>query len=91
MALRIPKYISQLSPTSDAPGRSISARMSPSAVAQAELAKSAPASALIQSVGAYAKMRYNAEQELLLNEGLLEAEEGIRQAAYDLEREKKIK
>ena len=90
MALRIPKYTSQLSPTSDAPGRSISARMSPSAVAQAELAKSAPASALIQSVGAYAKMRYNAEQELLLNEGLLEAEEGIRQAAYDLEREKKL-
>ena len=89
MALRIPKYTSQLAPTSDAPGRSISARMSPSAVAQAELAKSAPASALIQSVGAYAKMRYNAEQELLLNEGLLEAEEGIRQAAYDLEREKK--
>jgi len=90
MALRIPKYTSQLSPTSDAPGRSISARMSPSAVAQAEIAKSAPASALIQSVGAYAKMRYNAEQELLLNEGLLEAEEGIRQAAYDLEREKKL-
>ncbi len=90
MALRIPKYTSQLSPTSDAPGRSISARISPSAVAQAELAKSAPASALIQSVGAYAKMRYNAEQELLLNEGLLEAEEGIRQAAYDLEREKKL-
>ncbi len=90
MALRIPKYTSQLSPTSDAPGRSISARMSPSAVAQAELAKNAPASALIQSVGAYAKMRYNAEQELLLNEGLLEAEEGIRQAAYDLEREKKL-
>tara|TARA_R100001163_G_C5067974_1_gene207594 strand:+ start:3205 stop:5010 length:1806 start_codon:yes stop_codon:yes gene_type:complete len=90
MALRIPKYTSQLAPTSDAPGRSISARMSPSAVAQAELAKSAPASALIQSVGAYAKMRYNAEQELLLNEGLLEAEEGIRQAAYDLEREKKL-
>lgn len=90
MALRIPKYTSQLAPTSDAPGRSISARMSPSAVAQTELAKSAPASALIQSVGAYAKMRYNAEQELLLNEGLLEAEEGIRQAAYDLEREKKL-
>lgn len=90
MALRIPKYTSQLSPTSDAPGRSINARISPSAVAQAELAKSAPASALIQSVGAYAKMRYNAEQELLLNEGLLEAEEGIRQAAYDLEREKKL-
>jgi len=64
--------------------------MSPSAVAQAELTKAAPASALIQSVGAYAKMRYNAEQELLLNEGLLEAEEGIRQAAYDLEREKKL-
>jgi len=90
MALRIPKYTSQLTPTSDAPGRSISARMSPSAVAQAELTKAAPASALIQSVGAYAKMRYNAEQELLLNEGLLEAEEGIRQAAYDLEREKKL-
>ena len=90
MAVRIPKYTSQLTPTSDAPGRSIRARMSPSAVAQAELAKAAPASALIQSVGAYAKMRYNAEQELLLNEGLLEAEEGIRQAAYDLEREKKL-
>ena len=90
MALRIPKYTSQLTPTSDAPGRSISARMSPSAVAQAELTKAAPASALIKSVGAYAKMRYNAEQELLLNEGLLEAEEGIRQAAYDLEREKKL-
>lgn len=90
MALRIPKYTSQLTPTSEAPGRSISARMSPTAVAQAELAKSAPASALIKSVGAYAKMRYNAEQELLLNEGLLEAEEGIRQAAYDLEREKKL-
>lgn len=90
MALRIPKYTSQLTPTSEAPGRSISARMSPTAVAQAEMAKSAPASALIQSVGAYAKMRYNAEQELLLNEGLLEAEEGIRQAAYDLEREKKL-
>ena len=90
MALRIPKYTSQLTPTSEAPGRSISARMSPTAVAQAELAKSAPASALIKSVGAYAKMRYNAEQELLLNEGLLEAEEGIRQAAYDLEREQKL-
>ena len=88
--MRIPVYRSQLSPTSEAPGRSISARMSPSAVAQAELAKTAPASALIQQVGAYAKMRYNAEQELLLNEGLLEAEEGIRQAAYDLERSKKL-
>jgi hypothetical protein len=88
--MRIPVYRSQLSPTSEAPGRSISARMSPQAAAQSEMAKAAPASALIQNVGAYAKMRYNAEQELLLNEGLLEAEEGIRQAAYDLERSRRL-
>lgn len=88
--MRIPTYRSQLSPTSEAPGRSIRARISPQAVAQAEMAKAAPASALIQNVGAYAKMRYNAEQELLLNEGLLEAEEGIRQAAYDLERSRRL-
>jgi len=88
--MRIPTYRARMAPTSEAPGRSINARMSPQAMAQAELAKAAPAQALTEAIGSYTKIRYDAEQELALNEGLLEAEELIRQLTDNLSKTKRL-
>jgi hypothetical protein len=68
----------------------MTARMRGDVLARAELQKGEVLGEVINQVGAYAKMRYQAAEETKLNEALLEAEEGIRQASYELSKSPKI-
>lgn len=88
--MRIPVYRSQTQATSQAPGRSIQSRMRGDLLAQAELRKGDVGAAALETIGAYAKMRYGAEQEVLLSEALLTAEEGLRTAARDLSKSSRL-
>lgn len=88
--MRIPVYRSRAALTQEAPGRSITARMRGDVLARAELQKGEVLGEVISQVGEYAKMRYQAAEETKLNEALLAAEEGIRQASYDLSKSPKI-
>ena len=84
--MRIPVYRSEIAATSEAPGRSIGARMRGSVLAQAELQKGEVLGEVLSQVGAYAKMRYKVAEETKLNEGLLAATEGLNVAARDFAR-----
>ena len=84
--MRIPVYRSEIAATSEAPGRSIGARMRGSVLAQAELQKGEVLGEVLGQVGAYAKMRYKVAEETKLNEGLLAATEGLNMAARDFAR-----
>ncbi len=84
--MRIPVYRSEIAATSEAPGRSIGARMRGSVLAQAELQKGEVLGEVLGQVGAYAKMRYKVAEETKLNEGLLAATEGLNVAARDFAR-----
>lgn len=84
--MRIPVYRSEIAATSEAPGRSIGARMRGSVLAQAELQKGEVLGEALGQVGAYAKMRYKVAEETKLNEGLLAATEGLNMAARDFAR-----
>lgn len=88
--MRIPVYRSRAALTQETPGRSITARMRGDVLARAELQKGEVLGEVISQVGEYAKMRYQAAEETKLNEALLAAEEGIRQASYDLSKSPKI-
>ena len=88
--MRIPVYRSRAALTQEAPGRRMTARMRGDVLARAELQKGEVLGEVINQVGAYAKMRYQAAEETKLNEALLEAEEGIRQASYELSKSPKI-
>jgi len=82
--MRIPVYRSRATATSEAPGRSIGARMRGDILAQAELQKGKVVSEAINQVGAYASMRYKVAEETKLNEGLLAATEGLAMSSRDL-------
>jgi len=82
--MRIPVYRAQASLTTATPGRSITARKDPRPFIQQAQQEGKVISTALSEVGQYAKMRYDSEQDLLLSQGLLEAEEGIRMSADDL-------
>jgi ribosomal protein S20 len=82
--MRIPVYRAQASLTTATPGRSITARKDPRPFIQQAQQQGEVIGAALSEVGQYAKMRYDSEQDLLLSQGLLEAEEGIRMSADDL-------
>jgi len=88
--MKIPVYRSRAVATSEAPGRSIRSRMRGDVLAQAELQKASVGQELVAQVGEYAKMRYQAAEEVKLNEALLSAEEGIRTASRDLSRSSRL-
>lgn len=84
--MRIPVYTAEGQVTREAPGQQIRARISPQQVAQAELAKSAPAKELLSQAGKYAETRYKIETENNLNEALLDAQEALRERRDELEK-----
>mgnify|MGYP003673633468 CR=1 FL=1 len=79
--MKIPLYQSQGQMTREAPGRSISARMSmagPRAIAeQGKVLQTA-----IQEVGSYAEMKYKMLDEIERNEAIFGAKEAIRDTAF---------
>lgn len=84
--MKIPVYRTRAEAVGEAPGRSIRSRMRGDVLANAELKKGEVAGELFSQVGEYSKMRYQAAEEIKLNEALLYAEEGIRNASRDLSR-----
>lgn len=85
--MKIPEYTAQATVTREAPGRRITARQSPSAMAQTELDKQKPMSAALQAAGEYAKTRYNIQTENNLNDALLDAQEALRERRKELEKD----
>ena len=85
--MKIPEYTAQATVTREAPGRRITARQSPSAMAQAELDKQKPMSAALKAAGEYAKTRYNIQTENNVNEALLDAQEALRERRKELEKD----
>jgi hypothetical protein len=85
--MKIPEYTAQATVTREAPGRRITARQSPSAMAQAELDKQKPMSAALKAAGEYAKTRYNIQTENNLNDALLDAQEALRERRKELEKD----
>lgn len=84
MAFRIPVYRAQIRATTEAPGRSFNARMSPQAAAQAELAKAAPGAKLITQAAAFADTMYKFEVETKRNEAILGAKEELMRIQDEL-------
>jgi hypothetical protein len=85
--MKIPEYTAQATVTREAPGRRITARQSPSAMAQAELDKQKPMDAALRAAGEYAKTRYNIQTENNLNDALLDAQEALRERRKELEKD----
>lgn len=81
--MKIPTYQSGATPTSEAPGRSISARMNAQPFIAEAQAKGKVVAAFAQEVGAFAQMRYKAARETQINEKVLAAEEALREKAYE--------
>ena len=84
--MRIPLYTAQTRATSEAPGRSITARKNVQLAAQTELAKAAPFSAFADEVSEYAKERYKTVRNNLLAEADIAAEEALFKLRNDLEK-----
>jgi len=84
--MRIPLYTAQSRATSEAPGRSITARKNVQLAAQTELAKASPFSAFADEVGEYAKERYKTVRNNLLAEADIAAEEALFKLRNDLEK-----
>ncbi len=84
--MRIPLYTAQTRATSEAPGRSITARKNVQLAAQTELAKASPFSAFADEVGEYAKERYKTVRNNLLAEADIAAEEALFKLRNDLEK-----
>ena len=85
--MKIPEYTAQATVTREAPGRRITARQSPSAMAQAELDKAKPMQSALHAAGDYAKTRYNIQTENNLNDALLDAQEALRERRKELEKD----
>ncbi len=85
--MKIPRYTAQATVTREAPGRRISARQSPTAMAQAELDKTKPMQAALQAAGDYAQTRYKIQTENNLNEALLDGQEALRERRKELEKD----
>ena len=84
--MKIPRYTAQATVTREAPGRRISARQSPTAMAQAELDKTKPMQAALQAAGDYAQTRYKIQTQNNLDKVLLDAEEGLNERLRELEK-----
>ena len=84
--MRIPLYTAQTRATSEAPGRSITARKNMQLAAQTELAKGSPFSAFADEVGEYAKERFKTVRNNLLAEADIAAEEALFELRNDLEK-----
>ena len=84
--MKIPLYTARTSATSEAPGRSITARKNVQLAAQTELAKASPFSAFADEVGEYAKERYKTVRNNLLAEADIAAEEALFKLRNDLEK-----
>lgn len=83
--MRIPLYRTQAAPTGEAPGRSIRARMSMEPFVNEALNKGAVAGEVLNQIGRYANMRYEAAVEAQLSEKLLGAEAALREKAREME------
>lgn len=83
--MRIPLYRTQAIPTSEAPGRSIRARMSMEPFVQEAMSRGAVVGEALKQVGEYAKMRYDLATQEKLDNALLRAEEELRTTARDME------
>jgi len=84
MAFKIPVYRAQIRATTEAPGRSFKARMSPQAAAEAELAKAKPVAELISQAGQFANTMYKFEVETKRNEAILGAKEELMRIQDEL-------
>jgi len=84
--MRIPLYTAQTRATSEAPGRSITARKNVQLAAQTEIAKASPFSQFTDEVGEYAKERYKTVRNNLLAEADIAAEEALFKLRNDLEK-----
>jgi len=76
--MKIPVYTSQSRTTTEAPGKSFSARMDARPLVSAALSKGKVFSAAAQAAGEYAQARYKVGVENDLNEALLGAQESLR-------------
>ena len=81
--MRIPTYTSGAQPTSEAPGRSFSARMNAQPFIAEAQAKGQVAATFAKEIGEFAQMRYKAARETQINEKVLAAEEALRTKAYE--------
>jgi hypothetical protein len=84
--MRIPLYTAQSRATSEAPGRSITARKNVQAAAQSELAKAAPFSAFADEVSKFSLERFKVVRNNLLNEADLAMDESMFELARKLEK-----
>jgi hypothetical protein len=82
--MRIPVFRSQSRATTEAPGRSIRARMDAAPFVNAALRQGEAVGAFAESVGQYAETRYKVATETRLNESLLGADEALRTRVDDL-------
>ena len=76
--MKIPQYTSQATPSSEAPGRSFSARMQTEPYVQAELQKGRVIGEALGQAAFYADTRYKMAREARLNDALLAADEQLR-------------
>lgn len=84
--MRIPVYRSQAQRSSEAPGRSITARMRAEPFMQAELQKGAVIGEAFGQLQEYALMRHKSAVEVQMSESLLAAEEEMMTLARQLEK-----
>ena len=84
--MRIPLYTAQSRATSEAPGKSITARKNVQLAAQTELAKGSPFSAFTDEVSKFSLERYKVVRNNLLNEADLAMDESMYELARKLEK-----
>ena len=77
--MRIPVFRSRAQTTNEAPGARITARMDAAPFVQAELAKGKAFQAAADEISSFALMRLEEEAEIQYQEGLLAAEEQMRE------------
>jgi len=81
--MKIPTYTSGVAPTSEAPGRSFSSRMSAQPFVAEAQARGDVFGEAAQQIGAYSQMRYKAARETQISEKVLAAEEALREKARE--------
>ena len=84
--MRIPIYKAQSQATSEAPGKSFTARKNVQLAAQTELAKGAPLTAFADEVAKFSLERYKITRNNLLNEADLAADESLMNLKNELEK-----
>lgn len=83
--MRIPLYRAQSTPTNEAPGQPIRARMRMEPFVNEALSRGAVVGEALNQIGKYAAMRYEAAVEAQLSEKLLGAEAALREKAREME------